>query len=317
MSNAKVQGLCKLANECLQLEQVKQAKELYDKAIEIEVDSSDAHLGLATIACLEGDLSTSAAHFIKLTLLQPQEARHFTNLGALYTKMNEYAKAVDVLRKAIQKDKRAAEAYFNLGIAQRNLKQSQMAISAYREATRLNPKLVEGFQNLANLYVDTGNFPMAIINFKKALELQPDFEKARVGLKRAEAAANASKQDVNPFGRLVNTESKQLNSNISVLRELSDAERYDDRHEVKHIAEEIERLSKGCLEFLKQKLEPAIIELQRTMAEGNQAQVSLADVSEEFHAAANQWAELRKVVKRKIVELRAHEELINAPEVSL
>lgn len=317
MSNAKVQGLCKLANECLQLEQVKQAKELYDKAIEIEVDSPEAHQGLATIAFLENDFTTAAAHFIKLTLLQPQEARHFTNLGAVYNHMNEHAKAVEVLRKSIQKDKRGAEAYFNLGIAQRKLKQWQMAISAYREATRLNPKLAEGFQNLANIYVETGNLPMAIINFKKALELQPDFEKARVGLKRAEMASNAAKHDTNPFGRLVNTESKQVNSNVAVLRELSDAERYDDRHEVKHIADEIERLSKGCLEFLKQKLEPAIIELQRTMAEGSQAQVSLADVSEEFHSAANQWVELRKALKRKVVELRAHEELINAPEVSL
>lgn len=317
MGNAKVQSLCKLASECLQLEQVKQAKELYDKAIEIEVDSVDAHEGLATIAYLEGDYATSAAHFIKLTLSQPQEARHFTNLGALYNRMGEHTKAVEVLQKSIQKDKRGVEAYFNLGIAQRKLKQWQMAISAYREATRLNPKFAEGFQNLANVYVDMGNLPMAIINFKKALEIRPDFEKAREGLKRAENATNAAKNEANPFGRLVKTESRQGNSNITMLRQLSDAERYDDRHEVKHIADEIERLSKGCLEFLKQKLEPAMIELQRTMAEGSQAQTSLAEVSEQFNSAANQWVELRKAMKRKIIELRAHEELINAPEVSL
>jgi hypothetical protein len=79
----------------------------------------------------------------------------------------------------------------------------------------------------------------------------------------------------------------------------------------------MERLSKGCLEFLKQKLEPAIIELQRTMAEGSNAQISLADVADEYHSAANQWIELRKALKRKVMELRAHEELINAPEVNL
>jgi hypothetical protein len=102
-----------------------------------------------------------------------------------------------------------------------------------------------------------------------------------------------------------------------MLRELTDAERYDDRHQVKMIADEIERLSKGCLEFLKTKLEPAILELQRTMAEGSKAQTPLADVADEYHAAANQWTELRKAVKRKLLELRAHEELVNSPEVQL
>ncbi|WP_397570273.1 tetratricopeptide repeat protein [Schlesneria sp. T3-172] len=317
MSNAKAQGLCKLASDCLQLEQLKQAKELYDKAIEVDPDCIDAHEGIATIAYLEGDLATSVDRFLKLTLLQPQEARHLTNLGAIYNRMKEHQKAVEVLSKAIQKDKRCVEAYFNLGIAQRKQNKLQLAISAYREATRLNPKFAEGYQNLANLYVDSGNLPMAIIYFKKALEVRPDFDKAREGLKRAERASNAAKHDENPFGRLVNAESRQSNSQVTMMRELSEAERYDDRHEVKHLAEEIERLSKGCIEFLKQKLEPAIIELQRTMADGSQSQSALAEVSEEFHTAVNQWMELRKAVKRKINELRGHEELINAPEVSL
>ena len=231
--------------------------------------------------------------------------------------MGEYAKAVDVLRKAIQYDKRSAESYYNLGIAQRKLKQWQLAISAYREATRLNPKMADAFHNLANVYVDTSNLPMAIMNYKKALEIRPDFEKARKGLGKAEAADNHAKQKINPFGRLVDTQSHQVNSAPTMVRELSDAERYEDRHEVKQITDEIERLSKDCLEFLKQKLEPAILELQRTMAEGTKAQTPLIDVADEYESATSQWIDLRKSLKRKVLELRAHEELVNVPEVDL
>ena len=267
MSNTNVEALCKLAGECLQMDQVKMAKELYDKVLATNVDSVEAHLGLATIAFLEEDFSTTVAHYLKLNLLQPTESRNYTNLGAVYNRMGEYAKAVDVLRKAIQYDKRSAESYYNLGIAQRKLKQWQLAISAYREATRLNPKMADAFHNLANVYVDTSNLPMAIMNYKKALEIRPDFEKARKGLGKAEAADNHAKQKINPFGRLVDTQSHQVNSAPTMVRELSDAERYEDRHEVKQITDEIERLSKDCLELLKQKLEPAILELQRTISE--------------------------------------------------
>lgn len=316
MAKTDVSGLCKLARECLQMEQIKQAKELYDKAVASDIDSAEAHDGLAMIALMDSDYPTAITHFLKLTLLQPVEARHFTNLGAIYNRTHEYAKAVDVLRKAIQRDKRSAEAYFNLGIAQRKLKQWQMAISAYREAARLNPKMAEAHQNLGNVYVDMSNLPMAIMSFKKALEIKPEFERARVALEKAESAANSAKEAVNPFGRLV-TQVHQMNAKSQMVRELTDAERYEDRHEIKHIADEIEKLSKTCLEFLKQKLEPALLELQRTMAEGSSAQVALVDVAEQFHAATNQWTDLRKALKRKVLELRAHEELINSPEVSL
>jgi tetratricopeptide (TPR) repeat protein len=317
MSNTNVEALCKLAGECLQMDQVKMAKELYDKALASNIDSVEAHLGLATLAFLDEDYSTTVAHYVKLTLLQPTESRNYTNLGAVYNRMGEYAKAVDVLRKAIQYDKRSAESYYNIGIAQRKLKQWQLAISAYREATRLNPKMAEAFQNLANVYVDTSNLPMAIMNYKKALEIRPDFEPARKGLQKAESADNQARQALNPFGRLVDTESHQVNTAPTVVREMSDAERYDDRHEIKQITDEIERLSKDALEFLKQTLEPAIIELQRTMAEGTKAQTPLVDVADEYQSATNQWAELRKVLKRKVLELRAHEELVNVPEVNL
>jgi tetratricopeptide (TPR) repeat protein len=209
MSKPEIEALCNLARECLQLQQVKQAKELYDKAVGVDVDCVDGHEGLAAIAFLAGDFLTTAGHYVKLTLLQPMEARHHTNLGATYNRLREFPKAVDSLRKAIQRDKRSAEAYYNLGIAQRKLKQWQMAISAYREAARLNPKMAEAYQNLANVYIDTANLPMAIINFRKALEIRPDFEKARIGLMKAEAASNSAKEAVNPFGRLVNAEAHQ------------------------------------------------------------------------------------------------------------
>lgn len=317
MSNSNVEALCKLAGECLQMDQVKMARELYDKVLSTNADAVEAHLGLATIAYLESDLSTTVEHYLKLTLLQPTESRNYTNLGAIYNRLGEHGKAVEALRKAIQFDKKCAESYYNLGIAERKLNQSQLAISAYREAIRLNPKLAEAFQNLANIYVEMANLPMAIINYKKALEIRPGFEKARQGLEKAEAKDHNAKQKLNPFGRLVDTQSHQVNSAPGMFRELSDSERYEDRHEIKQITDEIERLSKEVLEHLKEKLEPAILELQRTMAEGAKAQVPLVDVAEIYEAAISYWIDLRKTLKRKMLELRAHEELINAPEVNL
>ena len=317
MSEVDVDAICKLARNCLQLQQIKQAKELFDSAVAANVDSVDAHEGLASISFLNSDYASAITHYHKLTLLKPAESKYLTNLGAVYNRSGQYEKAIEVLRKAIARDKRSAEAYYNMGIAERKLKRWQLAISAYREAARLNPKMAEAYQNLANVYIDTANLPMAIINFKKALEIRPDFEKARLGLEKAQAASASAKEAVNPFGRLVNSVSQNAGATPQMMRELTDAERYEDRHRVKQMSDEIERLSRGCLEFLRTKLEPSLIELQRTMAEGDKSATSLVDVADEYQAVSNQWFELRKSVKRKLLELRAHEELINSPEVEL
>ena len=317
MSKPEIDAVCRLAQECLKLQQINPARELFEKALGLDIDCAEAHEGLASIQFLEGDYDAAAAHYIKLTLLRPQEASYYTNLGAVYNRAGEFQKSIDVLQKAIQRDKKSAEAYYNLGIAQRKLKHWQLAITAYREATKLNPKMAEAFQNLGNVYIDTGNWPMAIINFKKALEIRPDFTRAQAGLEKAELAASSAKEATNPFGRLVKAEAQQGGASLEMMRELSEAERYADRHKVKQLSDEIERMSRSCLEYLKTKLEPAIIELQRTMAEGGASQSSLADVADDFHAASNQWQDLRKLLKRKVLELRAHEELINSPEVNL
>lgn len=317
MSNADVDAFCKLARDCLQLQQANMAKELYEKALAADVDCADAHDGLAVIALMDGDYPTAIDRYLKLTLLQPMEPRHFTNLGAIHNKTGDYTQAAEFLRKAIQKDKRSAEAYFNLGYAQRKLKQWQLAISAYREAARLNPKMAEAHLNMGNVYVEMGNVPMAVIAFKKALEINPDLEKARVALAKAKATVNSASDASNPFGRLVDLHSHQVGTKTSMLRELTDAERYEDRHELRQIADEIERLAKGCLEFLKQTLEPTMVELQRTMAEGSGSHTAFVDVADAYSAATNQWLDQRKALRRKVLELRAHEELVNVPEVIL
>ena len=81
------------------------------------------------------------------------------------------------------------------------------------------------------------------------------------------------------------------------------------------LAEEIERLAKGCCEYLKQKMEPAVMEVERAMAQGDDAAYTLPVAAENFRTSMYQWSALRKSLKRKVQELKAHEDFINAPDV--
>lgn len=312
MNTSEAETLCQRGINALKERDHAEANDAFESALAADPDCAEAYEGLATVAYLDGDLVEAVKHYTKLTLLKPSEARFYTNLGAIYNRIGEHMKAAEVLRKAIQRDKKCAESYYNLGIAQRKLKQNAMAVSAYKEAIRLKPDMAEAYQNLGNAYVDMGNLQMAIVNFKKALEIKPHFEKALNGLEAAETMLNENKKAINPFGRLVDAAPPKT-AEIIVVRELNEQERWEERAVVKQLAEETERLGKACLDYLKQKLEPAVMEVERATAQGADAVYTLSDASENFREAVNQWSALRRILKRKIQELRDHEKFITTP----
>uniref|UniRef100_A0A7C4LJ12 Tetratricopeptide repeat protein n=1 Tax=Schlesneria paludicola TaxID=360056 RepID=A0A7C4LJ12_9PLAN len=287
----------------------------YRQALTVDPESVDALEGLAMMLLATGSYAAAVEQFQRLVLLQPMEARHYINMGAAYNRLGQYQKAVDTLRKGIQRNRKCADAYYNLGIAQRKLNMPSLAISAYKEAIRLDPQLVEAYQNLGNLYTEMGNYQLALANYRKALELRPDFEKARLGLEKAEEAIQRSKASANPFGRLVNTSSVAPKSVPIVTRELSDADREFDRQRVRLLCEELQRLTADCLAQLKNKLEAGILDVQRSAAEGQFKNLGFVGAANEFQDAFRNWLELRQQLKRKALELRAHEELINTPQM--
>lgn len=316
MNQSQVELLCQQGRAFAKNRDLRSAVEAYSKAVELDPDSCEGHEGLATCAYMLGDFQESIKQYIRLTLLKPMESRFFTNLGAIHNRIGEHMKACDFLRKAIQRNKRCAESFYNLGIAQRKLKQNSMAVSAYKEAIKIDPMMAEAYQNLANVYADMGNLQMAVASFKKALEIRPDFEKAIAGLAKAEDQLNDAKLRDNPFGRLAAMQSTVSGIATVNTRELSPEERFEDRKYVKQAADEIERIAKGCVEHLRLKLFPAILEVERAMAHGTEDIFLLDNAANAFREASSQWTALRGSLKKRVDELRDHENSMSVAQAN-
>ncbi|OYW23366.1 MAG: hypothetical protein B7Z55_03595 [Planctomycetales bacterium 12-60-4] len=290
------------------------ASDLYRQLLELDPDSVPGHEGLAMVSFVADEYDVAVTEFQRLIQLEPTEVRHYINLGAVFNRLQDHAKAVEILRKAIQRDQRNADAYYNLGIAHRKLNQLTMAISAYKEALRLNPQFAEAYQNLGNVYAEMNNQMLAISNFKKALEVRPDFEKARVALERAEDAMKQAKATNNPFGRLVAAaDASSVRLAVCDQREMSAAERLVDRQTVRRLGDELSSLTHDCLEFLKTRYEPAILDLERSVAQGDLGGLGFSRSARAFADAVEGWLHVRGQMKRKMLELLAHEEAVKAP----
>ncbi len=98
-------------------------------------------------------------------------------------------------------------------------------------------------------------------------------------------------------------------------RELTDVERLHDRATIYKLTEGIELAATALVEFLKTDLDKVLSALNRSIAQESVMPGSISEAYEEYQTALTRCTNLRRALKRKMLELRAHEELMCTPEL--
>lgn len=288
-----------------------EAIDLFQRLLAENDGDASLHDAIGSAYFLAGDNEEAAQHFERITRLTTNPGKALINLGAVYNRVGEFQKAVDSIRKGIQFEKRSVEGYYNLGVAHRRLGQHAMAVTAYKEALRLDPAFAEAHQNLGNVYLDQGLPEQAAAHFRKAIALKPTLERASRGLADAERASQLAKQAISPFGRLVDTSVGQ-HADESGLRPLSAEERDMDRRRLHELSREVETAASEWVAVLAGPLDDTLTTLEKRLAIGKVDGV-LQEAGDEFALAIAAAEETRRALRRKVLELVAHEEIQHSP----
>jgi len=288
------------------------ALEAYQQAQQLDDLEPDVHDGLATAHYLLGNLELAAAHFERVTRLAPRRGTAWINLGAIYNRLREHGKAVEVLRRAVQVERNSGAAFFNLGSAYRNLRQWALAIPAYREAIRLEPKEPDAYVHLGMVYLEQKNLPQAAAQFKKALELRPNSKRAQEGLAKCESANQEVVTKENPFGRLVNSEMLRHGQEAQVVsqRRLSDGERSRDRQTLVQLCGQLATQGTDLLQLVEEPLGTSLLNLAKglTLVDQRERDAALSDSVDGLVAARRDFAPQVLALRRTMQQLRDHEE---------
>lgn len=311
-----IEELVRQGREAFQKRNLPQAIAAFEAAVAQAGTRLDIRNLLAQTYFVAKEYDKSLEQFQRIIELDPLEGNALVNMGAIYNRKGEFKQAIDVLRRGLRKVKNSAEAYYNLGISYRGQGQTTMAVSAYREAIRLNPEMADAHQNLANLYIEVGNTQQAISHYKKALEINPNFERARQGLSKALGAADEARQAVSPFGRLVDAEKYTNTAPSEPTRELTSTERFEDRRKLHAMTGDIRTATEELVQHLRETMIPCLMTLTRAVAQSADAPFRVEQPLKTYQQAILKNQELRRLLKRKMLELRAHEELINTPNLS-
>ncbi len=99
------------------------------------------------------------------------------NLGSVHLILEDLAKAVFCLQKALLYRPDAPQVYLNLGVALVKQKKFTDAENIFWQGIELNPQRADLFKNLGLCYLEMGKEREAVIALKKAVELNPEYGK--------------------------------------------------------------------------------------------------------------------------------------------
>lgn len=93
----------------------------------------------------------------------------------IHAKSGNNAYAIELLNKAIKRNKKNAELYVQLGNAYRNLQNTTEGYKAYQTAININDKYAPAYHQLGDIFLSQKNETMYVDYFKKAISADPNY----------------------------------------------------------------------------------------------------------------------------------------------
>ena len=115
-----------------------QARQAYQRALELDSGLPDAHVNLGRQFHIAGELGRAEPHYREAVRLDPDDPTPHFNLGVLLEELVRREEAVHAYRQAILRDPDFADAHCNLGLLLESLGRRQEAVRHLMAARKLN-----------------------------------------------------------------------------------------------------------------------------------------------------------------------------------
>jgi len=115
-----------------------QARQAYQRALELDPGLAEAHVNLGRQLHITGELGRAEPHYREAVRLDPDDPTPHFNLGVLLEELGRREEAVHAYRQAILRDPDFADAHCNLGLLLESLGRRQEAVRHLMAARKLS-----------------------------------------------------------------------------------------------------------------------------------------------------------------------------------
>ncbi len=175
----------------LQQNQLDMARMCFQAALQLEPNSVEAHIGMATCKSTESDLSAAQFELTEALRIQPSNVEARFMLGQLMMKEMLWDEAGGQFLQILKQNGNDHAARGNLAICLQQLGQVDAAIPHYKYILEKNPKSAEAAYNIGAAYEHKKLIDEAIFYYKKAIEIDPKYENAYCAIAKCLVARKA------------------------------------------------------------------------------------------------------------------------------
>jgi tetratricopeptide (TPR) repeat protein len=150
------------------------AREAFEKALELDEDDSDAHLGMSEISRKLGDDEGSVRHLRRVVALEPDNPEHLADLAIALAALGRQDEAARSASEALTLGDRRASVWAKVGWAR--LKGWDMAggKEAFQRALELDDECAHAHQGMAKVLDEEQQTQEALSHARRAAELAPN-----------------------------------------------------------------------------------------------------------------------------------------------
>jgi Flp pilus assembly protein TadD len=173
---------------------LQQAREHFEKALEIKPDDPEALNSIGQILDRQGDITGAIARFEKAISIAPDRWAYHFNLGHAVGRQGDWTRAADEYREAVRLFPDDYATQFNLASALQRAGDPESAIPEFEKAIRLAPAEASFHLALGNSLQSVGRLPEARKAFETYLQMEPsapDAGKVKAHVETLTAAINA------------------------------------------------------------------------------------------------------------------------------
>jgi tetratricopeptide (TPR) repeat protein/TolB-like protein len=186
-----------------------EAETVYRQLIELQPDNVIGYQMLGTVNQVRGRNDDALGFYEKAIAISPVP-QALSNMGALYHRRGDYARAVDAYRRALEQRPNAAATHRNLGDSLLRLGRTTEALAAYRRAAALaeaaravNPADALNLASLAVYLQKAGNATAAAGWLEEAVRRAPSDPQVRYRAALVHALAGRTDQALEALRRAI------------------------------------------------------------------------------------------------------------------
>jgi tetratricopeptide (TPR) repeat protein len=146
----------------------------FQRALDFQPDNAEAHYYLAMSLKAVGDLTAARTYLRRATLLDPNLASVWYELGNVALLAERFDEALRAFEKAAKLLPDAAEVHNNLGLAQQSSANVAAAEASFLRALELAPAYAEAMANLGLLLLANGRDAEGKAKIDAALAIKPE-----------------------------------------------------------------------------------------------------------------------------------------------